>query len=128
MDLVFHGLDRGIDAIRDSGGPLAPFVITEGEAGRDVRRFVDERLDVALDEAYDFVRRHLPDFLRITVVHDGWTTIDGVRNEAILVLGCANGKAETFLFAQRYRPTTLLRGFRTIGNPVYIGKGPVEVA
>lgn len=100
-----------------------PFVITEGEAGRDVHRFVDERLDVALEKAYDFVRRRLPDFMRVAIVHDGFTTIDGVRNDAILVLGCVNGKAETFLFAQRYSPTALLRGFRTIGNPTYLGKG-----
>jgi hypothetical protein len=127
LELVLLGLDHGIDSIRDSGGPLVPFVITEGEAGRDVHRFVDERSDVALKKAYEFVRRRLPDCIRAAVVHDGFTTIDGVRNDAVLALGCMNGNAETFLFAQRYSPTALLRGFRTIGHPTYLGKGSVTI-
>jgi hypothetical protein len=128
LELIFLGLDHGIESLRDSGGPLVPFAITEGKAGRRIHRFVDERLDAALEKAYDFVRAHLADFERITVVHDGSTTIDGVRNEAMLALGCVNGKAETFLFAQRYSPPALLRGFRTMGNPMYLGRGNVEIA
>ena len=39
MDLIFTGLDYGIDSVRD-GGPLVPFVLVEHEGQRALRRIV----------------------------------------------------------------------------------------
>ena len=33
MDVIFLALDHGIESVKSSGGPLIPFVITEGPNG-----------------------------------------------------------------------------------------------
>jgi hypothetical protein len=47
MDVIFLALDHGIESVKSSGGPLIPFVVTEGSE-RKLDVFVLEQLEEAL--------------------------------------------------------------------------------
>jgi hypothetical protein len=127
MELIFLGLDHGVEAIQEISGPLVPFVLTEDKRGRVLRHFTGDELENALEQAYDFVRQGGSDFDRMVVVYDGYLTVEGHRTDAIYALGYVPGMSETFLFAQRYSAGAPGQIFSTLGNAAYLGQGNVDL-
>jgi hypothetical protein len=126
LELVFAGLDHGIESVRVSRGPLIPFVMTEGPSGRQIQRFAAERLENALEQAHEFYQtaRHVSE--RAILVYDGYTRVSDIREDAIFTMGSGNND-RSFLFAQRYSPKAFLHGFESIGNALYLGEGRLEL-
>jgi hypothetical protein len=124
-DLVFAGLDHGIDSVRD-GGPLVPFVMTESGTDRIMTRFASESLEDGISKAVEHVqaKRGEPG-TRCVLVYDGYLTLpSGEKHDAIFAEGVEPGKGGVVVIAQRYRPKRALRRFETIGNPALIPGAP----
>jgi len=119
-DLLFLGLDHGIDSVRD-GGPLIPFVITERDQERSLARYLDETLEAGIARAVaDIKANQIARGERSVLVYDGYLTLpDGNRYDAIFAEAIEEGGVVTSM-AQRYRPKQMLRGFETVGNPALI--------
>jgi hypothetical protein len=120
-ELIFAGLDHGIDSVRD-GGPLVPFVIAERGGERSLQRFMagtpeQFELEGSVDQAAAFVRDAIkePD-ARFVLVYDAYLRLENDRFDAIYAEGVESGVLAGVI-AQRYRPKGRLRGFDTIGNP-----------
>ena len=122
MDVILLALDHGIECVKSSGGPLIPFVISEGtERKMDV--FVLEQLEEAVVKAREFVDNAAPEVTFYAIAHDGYLTLEGEKFDAILVEGGERGTSKALLFAQRYEPK---KGFfsklKSLGNPAFIGE------
>ncbi|MHB8891282.1 MAG: hypothetical protein ACYC65_04475 [Candidatus Limnocylindrales bacterium] len=133
-DLLFLGLDHGVDSVR-GGGPLIPFVIVEGPEGRSLKRFVagtPEAIDLegsvrqAVEHARDQVRQ---DGSRLVLVYDAYLRLGEERFDAVYAEVVEHGSVQAVI-AQRYRPKGRLRRFETIGNPgqLPVGMGMLGTA
>jgi hypothetical protein len=63
------------------------------------------------------------DVVRAAVVLDGYTHIDDVREDAILVFVGERGSDHSHEFAQRYGRGGLRKRFQKAGNIAYVGMG-----
>jgi hypothetical protein len=122
IDLIFMGLDHGIDSVR-GGEPLTPFVVTVGGDGkRTLTRFATDRLEHSAARAQEFVAALGADISMYAIALDGYFTVDGEKFDAILVEGGERGKPFALQFAQRYRLETDEGPLEKIGNPAYLGQ------
>ena len=121
-DLVFLALDHGVESVRDSGGPLIPFVVFEQDGKRDLHRFATERLEEGQQRAREAIAAFPPSVTAYALAYDGFITIQGSKADAILVEASERGRPAGVRMAQRYRPRKFLRSFQTVGNPVLVGE------
>lgn len=125
-NLVFLGLEHGIDSIRD-GGPLVPFVITELAGVHDVTRFAAGNLEHAgdlgasVERAVEHVRSLTlgPDDSAV-VAYDGYLSTDADGRQDAIFVEAIDGLGHVAFVAQRYRPKGRLRGFQVLGNPALL--------
>ena len=106
IDLAFAALDHGVDSVRESGGPLIPFVMSESAADRRVDRFASQLLEEAVAQGVTHVQavRSQPGSRRV-LVYDGYLTLPtGERFDAIYAEGVEADSAVVMGLAQRYRP------------------------
>ena len=125
IDLAFAALDHGIDSVRESGGPLIPFVMKESGAVRSLDRFASELLEEAAERAIAHVQagRSQPG-TRHVLVYDGYITLPtGERSDAIYAEAVEADSAVVMGLAQRYRPKRPLRKFEAVGNPMLLPPG-----
>jgi hypothetical protein len=128
QDLLFFGLDHGIDGVRE--GSLIPFVVVDGPDGRGVHRIVDgtpDRIDLdgSVRRAVDFTRERMaqaPD-VPMVLVYDAYLRLEDERFDAVFAEAVDQGDVR-MVIAQRYRPKAFLKKFETIGNP---GMLPLEM-
>jgi hypothetical protein len=118
MDVVFAGLDHGIDSVR-GGGPLVPFVIVEHDGARALRRFVvgdPFELEESVAQAALFAREAAGlSGDRLVLVYDAYLRMSDERFDATYAEGIEGGSLAAII-AQRYRPKGRIRGLETIGN------------
>ena len=117
-DLVFLALDHGVESVRDSGGPLIPFVIIEQGDKRGIQRFVTDRLEEGPERAREAIVASPPSVTAYALAYDGYITIEGTKYDAILVEASERGRPAGVLMAQRY--TIKEQNFEMIGNPVLL--------
>ena len=119
MDLIFTGLDHGIDSVRD-GGPLVPFVLVEHEGQRALRRIVvgdPFELEASVEQAaVSAGEAAAQPGDRVVLVYDAYLRMKDERFDAIYAEGAENGSPAAVI-AQRYKPKGRFRGLETIGNP-----------
>jgi hypothetical protein len=122
MDVIFLAIDHGIESVRSGGGPLIPFVVTEGPK-RELNRFALERLEEGVAKARDFVEKAGSEITFYAIAHDGFLTVEGNKFDASLVEGGERRAPKALLFAQRYEPPKgFYSKFKTIGNPAFTGE------
>jgi hypothetical protein len=122
-DLLFLGLDHGIDSVRAGGGPLTPFVIVQHGADRVLTRFVADRLEDGIERAVAHLRAtELSGDDCAVLVYDGYLTGPEGRFDAIYA-ELLDGAGTITVIGQRYRPGAMLRRFETIGNPAMLPPG-----
>ena len=121
VDMMFFGLDYGIDNIKINGkGALVPFVVTEKDGQNKLDRFVTERLEDGLNEGLRFLENEKESRFGV-IVYDGFLTVDGQKIDAVLVKGFDRNDEVGYMIGQRYKPKKILRSFELIGNPAFIG-------
>ena len=110
-------LSHALESVVISGSPMLPFVVLEDDDGRRLARF-DGEPGAAVDRA----RAHAAaaDVPRAAVAWDGWLTVGGVRQDAVVVHASDAGSAGVVV-AHRYRET--LEGVVVVGRPVLVGPG-----
>lgn len=108
-------LGQALEVIVREGGPMTPFVVLDRPAGRVLGRFEGEA-GAALARA----RAHVAacDADRAAVAWDGYLTVGGIRQDAVVVAASDRGRAGVVV-AHRYRET--VEGTVTVGRPVLVG-------
>jgi hypothetical protein len=119
-DLLFFGLDHGIDSVR-AGGPMIPFVIAERSGERSLARFVAETLEEGVAHAVDSIKANPAD--RSVLVYDGYLTLPSGEKFDAIYAEAVDAAGHVTVMAQRYKPKRLLRGFETVGNPALLPSG-----
>ena len=118
---MFLALDHGIASVRDSGGPLIPFAITDRAGERQLARFMSERLEAALEQALQATQTTvLGPNDRVVVVYDGYLTVPGAGRTDAIYAESLDATGRHIVMAQRYKPKGFLRGFATVGNPALL--------
>lgn len=121
VDLMFVGLDHGIESVKASGpGPLIPFVMVETNGKRNLKRYVSERLEDGLDEGMRELENDNDSEFAV-LVYDGYLTIDGVKFDAVIVKGFDRKDKTGYQIGQRYERKSFLKPFKVIGNAAYLG-------
>lgn len=121
VDLMFKGLDHGIESIKTNGkGPLIPFIMTETNGKRNLIRFVTDKLEDGLSEGLNELKKNKDSEFGI-IVYDGYVTIEGQKYDAVIVKGFDRNDNVGYLLGQRYETKKLLRKFKLIGNATYFG-------
>lgn len=121
LDLLYFGLDHGIDSVR-GGGPLIPFLVREEDGVRSLLRIVAETLEESVERCRDAARELPRSVERYAIAYDGYLTVGGQRTDAIVVEGAERGRSCGVRMAQRYRPRRgLFRRLTTIGNAADLG-------
>jgi alpha/beta superfamily hydrolase len=122
MDLVLLALDHGVGSISDARGEaLIPFLLTQEDSGRSLKRFAG----ATLEESVAMARAHaatLPASVQVVAIaFDGFVTLEGTKAEAVIVQVQRRGSARSGSYAQRY----LREGTRitTLGNALSLGDG-----
>ena len=123
-ELVFAAIDIGILSVKESGGPLVPFVLMQEDGNRTMHRFAAEMLEESLEQARAAVASAPASVTAYALAYDGYVTIDGQKSDAVMVEGCERGQASGQLFAQRYAAKKFLRPFHEVGNPALIDDCP----
>lgn len=100
IDLVATALGRALDAVAETGGPLAPMAVHPADGdGIELRRFADD----GLEESLAVARRELATAARdFVLVWDGYLTIDEWRTDALYAHLELADEATAHLFAWRY--------------------------
>lgn len=120
-ELVFLALDHGIDSLRN-GGSLIPLVFYDGPEGRQLHRFLTGDLEASVRPAREHIATRPADVTAYALAYDGHVTLDGQKQDAVLVEASERGRGAGVFMAQRYMPKRFLRRLRVVGNPVLIGE------
>lgn len=121
VDLMFFGLDHGIEGIKINGkGPLIPFIILVVNGEKQMKRFVADKLEDGLNEGIKYLKEEKESESAI-VVYDGYLTIEGKKLDAVITKGFDRKDEIGYLIGQRYSTRKFLRGFKLIGNPTFVG-------
>ena len=110
-------LAHALEAVVETGSPMLPFAVTEGPEGRLLCRFEGEPT-AAADRAREHARTSQGS--RAAVAWDGWLTVAGIRQDAVVVQASERGRPGVVV-AHRYRET--LEGTVVVGKPVLVGPG-----
>ena len=121
MDLMFLGIDHGIESIKDGEGPLIPFTITSTNRDRKIDRFVTEHLEDGLGKAVQYLTGLEKKPTLAIIVYDGYITMEGKKYDAILVKGYDKNDAVAYILTQRYLPKQDTSEFKIIGNTAFLG-------
>lgn len=110
-------LAHALEAVVEAGSPMLPFAVTEGPEGRLLCRFEGEPR-AAAERARAHAR--VSEGPRAAVAWDGWLTVAGIRQDAVVVQASERGRTGVVV-AHRYRET--LEGTVVVGRPVLVGPG-----
>jgi len=120
VELLFLGLEHGVESVRASGGPLTPFVIIERNGKREIARFLADQLEEALDKAATYVRSvPLAGADICVLVYDGYMNTSEGKWDTIYA-EALDSTGQITIVGQRYRPRTGQAEFDTIGNPALL--------
>ena len=120
VDLVFLALDHGVDSVRESGGPLIPFVVYEEDGEIKLQRFVTDRLEEGPEQARQAIAASPASISAYALAYDGFITVEGTKFDAILVEASERGRPAGILMAQRYSINGSSGSFETVGNPALL--------
>lgn len=123
-DFIFLGLDHGINSIRDGGGPLVTFVMTKTDDQKQLTRILTDRVEDGPIEAEKLIIAMNPKPKLALIVYDGYATVGGERNDAIIVRTFDISEEDGLVLAQRYIANVNLPGVQVYGNSVLMGQSP----
>jgi len=101
---------------------LVPFLLVEAGGERSLERFMADTLEDSLEKAREAASSLPPEPNAYALAHDGYLHMEGRKFDAVFVEGAERGKESGFILTQRYSPKLLIKGFRVVGNPAFLGK------
>jgi hypothetical protein len=118
-EFAVTALDHATSSVVPRGGPLVPFAMTHGAAGRQLTRFEGDMVE-AQDAARQLVRES-PGLTLAAVAWDGYLTVDGHRTDAVFVDACDASGQPGVLLAQPYREVgRFRRRAQVVGEVVFV--------
>jgi len=120
LDLIFDALEDAVASARDTGQSIVPFLLAQSGDTRRRRPFRVPPQDGAAAAGRRRASDLGADVDCVVFAYDGFITTPAGKSDAILVEAHERGMSRSLVFAQRYRPRTLLRHFSTLGNPVLL--------
>jgi hypothetical protein len=120
VDLATFALNHGIDSIRE-GGDLIPFALIEYfDKKRHLNRFVADRLEVGVAKAMEYIEnlRNDPTVKRYAIAFSGYTTVEGIKYESIVVESGERDSELGYVVAQRFKREGIFKKFDLIGSPI----------
>ena len=120
MDFMYFGLDHGIDSIREKGGPLNPFVMTQCGEQKALQRFVTENYQDGIKAAEESIKFLMPRPDFALIAYDGYMPWEGKKYDAIFVRAFDKNAKEGLTFLQRYVPKATNQGYEPIGNAAFL--------
>lgn len=110
--LIFVANDYGIENVKTLKGPFTPFIISETNKGdRQMDRIMSPNLETSVKIAKEKAEKM--DVKLYAITYDGYTTIEGVKYDAVFTIGCCKTDGKKYYYAQRYK---LEPSFEVIGN------------
>jgi len=122
IDFIFGGLDHGIYSIKDTGGPLIPFLMTKTGDVEDLKRFMAKTLEESIKKAEEALHAMHPKPDYALIAFDGYLTREGTKFDAIYVKAFDKTVNEGFEFCQCYVPAENGEGIEPVGNAGFTGK------
>jgi hypothetical protein len=128
-ELMFQVLDHAVASIKDAGGLLIPFSITEDAGGeKKLTRYAAERLEECEAQAKKSVEEMKASIVRYALAWDGFVTIDGKKWDALLIEAGDKVGASGILLCQRYQKKVFFwKGVEPVGNPGLLEKPPSRI-
>ena len=121
LNFIFVGLDHGINSIRESGGPMVTFVMSVTADKKQLTRIVTDRLEDGPTEAEKFIRNLQPTPRLALIAYDGFATVKGERNDAVIVRSFDSAEETGLVFAQRYILSPEKKELKEHGNSALMG-------
>ena len=124
LDLIADALDHGFDSIKDSGGPLIPFVILDHGDRKELRRMMAEDSDAAISHARRVVGAAPASVQRYAFAYDAFLRINNTRKDAIIVMAGERALRSSVTLYPCYSPlSTTAPGLQRDGDVGLIGHG-----
>jgi hypothetical protein len=120
-ELAALALDAGVRQLTVAGSPLHPLLFDETGA---MSVLIDDVGQAEpMDMACNAIAHSQPNIHRAALVIESRITLAGEKkkSDSIVVMVCERGLAEGQIWAQRYRPKSFFRKFRTEGVPQLVG-------
>ncbi|MEK7954256.1 hypothetical protein [Luteolibacter soli] len=118
-ELVFLSLDHAVASVGE-GGPLIPFLIIEKDGDRTLSRFMADHLEDSVAQGRLALSQLPEGTSAYAFAYDGYVTVEGQRNDAVIVEASEVGKSAAIQLAQRYSAEG--GNFQTIGNAAFLGE------
>jgi hypothetical protein len=112
-------LDYAVGLKQDGIDPMIPFAfVYVGETG-SIKSFVGDTPEYA-DKLFEkTILEEKPDY--VIYAYDGYLTVGGKKNDAILLKAFDKSDSVIYLVGQRFVPKQKDTEFETIGNPAFLG-------
>jgi hypothetical protein len=119
-DLLFAGLDHGVDSAR-GGGQLTPFVVTQVAGQRSLARMMATTMTEARAEGVKLIRETtMAGDDCAVLVYDGYLETEGDGRFEAIFAKAVDSTGRVVTIAQRYRPKGFLRPWQPLGNPALL--------
>jgi hypothetical protein len=112
-------LNHGVASV-EKGSPLIPFVVIESMGQREIKRFILDQLEEAVDAAFASASHAQTEANRVAVAFSGYVTWEGKRRDAIYVEASDRTTSAHVLVAQRYAPKRRFSKLKKLGEPLYL--------
>ena len=121
MALMFEALQQGVTGTRKNE-LMPPFVVIETLAGRRMlQSFKSDRLEMGFEEARAAILAAPTEAIRYAFCCLGYSTVEGVRYETVLVKGGERGDNQAAAVGQRYKQHLPEIKCEPIGNATIFG-------
>lgn len=121
-DLIGHllfALNHSMDLKRDGVDPMVPFAVVIKGKEQVLKAFVGDRPDYADKMFEKVIHEEHPDY--VVYAYDGYLTVEGIKNDAVLLKAFDRNDSEIYLVGQRFKPKSEGEEFEQIGNPAFLG-------
>lgn len=121
-DLIGHllfALNHSMDLKRDGVDPMISFAVVIKGKDQVLKAFAGDRPDYADRMFEKTINEERPDY--VVYAYDGYVTVEGIKNDAVLLKAFDRNDSEIYLVGQRFKPKSDGEGFEQIGNPAFLG-------
>lgn len=119
---LLNALDHAVQMKKDGIDPMLPFAFVYSDNNNTLKSFVGDTLEYAEKMFERTIMEEKPDYA--IYGYDGYLTIEGNKNDAILLKAYQKTDDVIYLVGQRFIPKSDQNDCEIIGNPAFLGTEP----